>query len=135
MIIDDARVSRLICRVAKRFELPCLAIKKTDDISASYKKSKPDVILLDPEPCETQGRDVLRKLAEQHTDAAIVLTGVSGDQTGQLEDLGGSLGLKMAGVLPDVFDADTLKQEFISIFQRVGKRLKPDTEKGKNAYE
>jgi len=134
VIVDDARVSRLICHVAERFDLSCLAISKTDDISTAYKNSRPDVILLDPEPCETEGRDVLHKLAEQHTDVAIVLTGVTCDQTGQLEDLGGSLGLNMAGVLPDVFDADTLKQEFISIFQRVGKRLKPDTEKGKNAY-
>ena len=123
MIIDDARVSRLICNVAERFGMPCLAIKKTDDISTEYKKYKPDVILLDPEPYETQGRDVLRKLAEQHTDAAIILTRVSQDQTGQLEDLGGSFGLNIVGVLPDVFDADILKQKFISIFQQVGKPI------------
>ena len=78
---------------------------------------------MDPELRETQGRNVLRKLAEQHTDAAIVLTSVSLDQTGQLEDLGDSLGLNMAGVLPDVFDVDILKQEFILIFQRVGQQL------------
>ena len=129
MIVDDARVSRLICRVAERLDMSCLAINKTDDISAAVKKSRPDVILLDPEPLldpelrETQGRNVLRKLAEQHTDAAIVLTSVSLDQTGQLEDLGDSLGLNMAGVLPDVFDVDILKQEFILIFQRVGQQL------------
>ena len=123
MIVDDARLSRLICHVAERFDMSCLAIRKTDDISAAVKKSRPDVILLDPEPCETQGRNVLRKLAEQHTDAAIVLTSVSLDQTGQLEDLGDSFGLNMAGVLPDVFDVDILKQEFILIFQRVGKQL------------
>jgi CheY-like chemotaxis protein len=134
VIIDDARVSRLICRVAERFDMSYLAIKKNDDISTAYKKSKPDVILLDPEPHETQGRDVLHKLAAEHTDAAIVLTSVSPDQTGQLGDLGDSLGLNMAGVLPDVFDADILKQEFISIFQRVGKQFKPDTDKGNNAY-
>ena len=119
VIIDDARVSRLICHVAERFELSCLAINKTDDISTAYKKSRPDVILLDPEPCETQGKNMLRELAEQHTDAAIVLTSASLDQTGQLEDLGDSLGLNMAGVLPDVFDVEILKQEFISIFQRI----------------
>lgn len=123
VIIDDVRVSRLICRVAERLELSCLAIKKTDDISTAYKKFRPDVILLDPEPCITQGKNVLRKLAEKHTDAAIVLTSVSLDQTGQFEDLGDSLGLNMAGVLPDVFDANILKQEFISIFQRVGQQL------------
>lgn len=123
VIVDDARVSRLICRVAELFNMSCLAINKTDDISAAYKKSRPDVILLDPELCETEGKNVLRKLAEQRTDAAIVLTSASLKQAGQLEDMGASLGLNMAGTLPDVFDADTLKQEFISIFQRAGQQL------------
>ena len=80
VIIDDARVSRLICRVAERFELSCLAINKIDDISTSYKKSRPDVILLDPDPLETQGINVLRKLAEEETNAAIVLIGASPDE-------------------------------------------------------
>ena len=123
VIIDDARVSRLICHVAERFDMSCLAINKTNDIKVALKNSRPDVILLDPEPDETQGKNVLRKLAEQHTDAAIVLTSASPDQTGQLEDLGDSLDLNMAGALPDVFDADTLRQEFISIFQRIGQQL------------
>ena len=123
MIIDDARMSRLICHVAERFDMSCLAIKKTDDIDAAYKKSRPDIILLDPDPCETQGKNVLRKLAEQGADAAIVLTSVSLDQAGQLEDMGGSFGLNIVGVLPDVFDADILKQKFISSFQRIGQQL------------
>lgn len=117
LITDDARVSRLICRVVKRFGMSCLAIKKTDDICNACKNSRPDVIILDPEPYEAQGRDVLYKLAEQHIDAAIVLTNVSPDHTGQLEDLGYSFGLNMAGELPGVFDPDTLKQKFISIPQ------------------
>jgi len=142
VIVEDARLSRLICHVAELFEMSWFAINKSNDISAAYKKFRPDLILLDPEPSETQGSEthgsetqesetqesgsqgsesqgsnVLRKLAEQHTNATIVLTN---DQTGQLEDLGDSLGLNMAGVLPDVFDADIRKQEFISIFQCVG---------------
>ena len=145
VIVDGARVSRLICHVAELFEMSWFAINKTNDISAAYKKFRPDLILLDPEPSETQGsetqgsetqesetqdsesqgsepqgRNVLRKLAEHHSNATIVLTSSSHDQTRQLEDLGDSLGLNMAGVLPDVFDADILKQEFISIFQCVG---------------
>ena len=123
VIVDDARVSRLICHVAEQFDMSCLAINKTNDIKAAVKKSRPDVILLDPDPHETQGKNVLHKLAEQHTDAAIVLTNGSLDQTGEFENMGDSLDLNMAGTLPDVFDADILKQEFISIFQRVGKRF------------
>jgi CheY-like chemotaxis protein len=115
LIIDDARVSRLICRVAERFGMSYLAIKKTDDIDVAYKKSRPDIILLDPEPYETQGRDVLRKLAEQRTYAAIVMTNISPDHTGQLEGMGDSFDLNIVGALPDFFDADILKQKFNSI--------------------
>ena len=123
MIVNDARVSRLICHVAERFDMSCLAISKSDDISAAYKVSAPDVILVDSDSYETQGRGVLHKLADQHTHAAIVLTNGSLDETGQLEDLGDSLGLNMAGILPDVFDAEILKEEFISIFQQIGLQL------------
>ena len=122
VIIDDARISRLICHVAERIDMSCFAIKKTDDVGVAYKKSRPDIILLDPEPFETQGRDVLRKLAEQHTDAVIILTSVSLDQTGLLEDMGDSLGLNVVGVLPDIFDADILKQKIDSVFQLIGKQ-------------
>lgn len=122
VIVDDARVSRLICHVAERFEMSCLAINKTDDIKMAYKKSSPDVILLDPQPLQTQGINVLRTLAEEETHAAIVLTGASPDEAKQLTEMAGSLGLNMAGVLPDVFDAEILKQEFTTIFQRVGQQ-------------
>lgn len=123
MIVNDARVSRLICHVAEQFEMSCSSINNTDDASAACKKSRPDVIFLDPEPCETSGKDKLKELAKQHTDAAIVLTCSGCEHTGQLKDMCESLDLNMAGVLPDVFDADILKQEFISIFHLVGKQL------------
>ena len=128
VIVDDVRVSRLICHVAERFELSCLATSKADDINSVCRKYRPDVILLDPEPLETQGKNALTRLAKMHTNAAIVLTSASPDQAEQLEELGTSLGLNMVGVLPDVFDAEILRQEFISIFQRVGQRLEPDTD-------
>jgi len=84
--------------------MPCLAINKTNDIGTAYKKSRPDLILLDPEPSETQGSktqgsgtqgsgtqgsktqdsesqgresqgsNVLRTLAEQHTDKSGIST-------------------------------------------------------------
>jgi len=75
----------------------CLAINKTNDIGTAYKKSRPGLILLDPEPSETQGSktqgsetqdsetqdsesqgresqgsNVLRTLAEQHTGLPIL---------------------------------------------------------------
>lgn len=119
VIVDDARVSRLICHVAERFDMSCLTINKSGDIGAACKEFSPDVILLDPEPLETQGVNALRTLAEVATNAAIVLTSASPDEAKQLAEMAESLGLNMVGVLPDVFDAEILKQEFNLIFQRV----------------
>ena len=120
MIVDDARVSRLICNVAERFDLACLAINKTDDIPATYEKFTPDVVLLDPEPLDSQGKNVLRKLAQRQTGAAIVMTSPNRDQTRHLEELSDSLGLNLVGVLPDVFDADTLTQQLSTILGQQG---------------
>jgi len=120
VIVDDARVSRLICNVAERFDLACVAINKTDDIPATYEKFTPDVVLLDPDPLDSQGKTVLRKLAERQSDVAVVMTSPNLDQTQQLEDLSDSLGLNLVGVLPDVFDADTLTQQLSTILGQQG---------------
>jgi len=117
VIVDDPRVSRMICHVAEQFNMSCLAVNKTDDINTAYTKSMPDVILLDPEPLAGQENNVLRTLAEQQTDAVIVMTNPKYSEIRQMQELGASLGLNMAGALPDVFDAEELKHKFISIIR------------------
>ncbi|MEE8495123.1 MAG: hypothetical protein V3S21_01480, partial [Xanthomonadales bacterium] len=73
VIVDDVRISRFIGNVAERLGLSCRAINTNDDLVIACKQSDPDVILLDPKPRATQVGNVLRKLAEQHVDAAIIL--------------------------------------------------------------
>lgn len=120
--VDDLRISRFICNVAERLGLSCRAINTNDDLVTACKQSDPDVILLDTKSRVTQARNVLRKLAEQHVDAAIILASNNSKRIHKLEGIGDSLGLNMAGALPDVLDADTLKRELVSVFQSLGTR-------------
>ena len=123
VIVDDPRVSRLICHVAKEFNMSCLAVNKTDDINTAYIKSMPDVILLDPEPLTGQENNVLNTLSEHQTDAVIVITHPKYGDIHQMEELGESLGLNIVGVLPDVFDVEELKHKFLSIIKGAGKNF------------
>ena len=122
VIVDDVRTSRFICNVARRLELSCLAIRTNGDLETAYQLSDPYVILLDPKPRVAKARNVLRKLAEQHADAAIILASNNSKRIHNLERIGDSLGLNMVGALPDIFDVDTLKRELVSIFQNLGLR-------------
>lgn len=128
MIEDDERISRFIGRVAERVGLSCLTASKNSDIEDAYRKSNPDVILLNPKPRANLTEKILRKLATLQTDAAIVLASAHPDQISKLENVGNSLGLNMVGVLPDIFDAKTLRQELISIFQRLSKWSTKDSD-------
>ena len=122
VIVDDARVSRFICHVAKRLELSCLAISKNDDLAAAHEEANPDVIFLSINSEGFQQQKVMQQLAGLKTDAAILLAGVDSDQIRSLEDLGRSLGLNMDGALPDIFDTDMLKQQLATVFQGLGKQ-------------
>lgn len=120
MIEDDERISRFIGNVAERVKLSCLTTSKSSDIEDAVRKFDPDVVLLDPKPRVNLAEKVLRRLAALHTDAAIVLASANSKQISKLESVGNSLGLNMAGVLPEVLDAEILKQELISIFKQAG---------------
>lgn len=117
VIADDVRISRFIGNVARRLRLSFIGIDTNRDFVIACEQSGPDVILLAPKMRVTQARNVLHKLAEQNADAAIILAGNNSKRMHELRGIGASLGLNLAGALPDVFDADTLKRELVSVFQ------------------
>ena len=123
MIVDDERISRFIGNVAGRLGLSYRGIESNGDLLTACEQSNPDVILLAPKTRVTLARNVIHKLAEQHTDAAIILAGKNSKQMHALHAVGASLGLNLVGALPDVFDADTLKRELVSVFQSLGTRF------------
>ena len=119
VIVDDERIARFINNVAQRLGWSCRGINTNGDLVTACKQFDPDVILLAPKTRLSQARNVLHKLAEQHVDAAIILAGSSSKRMHELQGIGASLGLNLVGALPEVFDADTLKRELVSIFQNL----------------
>lgn len=120
VIVDDVRISRFVGNVAERLGLSCRSINTNSDLVAACKQFDPEVILLAPEMRVTQAKNVLYKLAPQHVHAAIFIAGNNSKRMRELHGIGASLGLNLRGALPDVFDAETLKRELISVFQSLG---------------
>lgn len=110
IIDDDKRICRIIKRVADDLGVDSLAIDNPAEFESAYLRYEPNIILMDLQMPRLDGIELLRKLAEQHSEAAIIL--VSGMDRSVLETtdkLGKSLGLNMVGVLNKPIDIDDLK--------------------------
>ena len=110
IIDDDKRICRIIKRVADDLGVDSLAIDNPAEFESAYLRYEPNIILMDLQMPRLDGIELLRKLAEQHSEAAIIL--VSGMDRSVLEttdELGKSLGLNMVGVLNKPIDIDDLK--------------------------
>lgn len=111
IIDDDKRICRLIKRVADGLGIESLAIDDPELFESSYIDYKPNVILMDLQMPKLDGVQLLRKLAAQSAEAAIIL--LSGMDKSVIEttaDLGKSLGLNMVGVLGKPMDIDDVKE-------------------------
>lgn len=116
VVESDPRISRLICRVAQRMELSCEVISAEADLRAACREGSPDVVWLDPGEDFARGADWLQALTDAQCNAAIVLARSGLAENAQtLRDLGESLGLRMADLAPEVFDADTLKDQLAAV--------------------
>jgi len=110
IIDDDQRICRIIKRIADSLELESFVVNDPAIFESVYLDYQPNVILLDLQMPKMDGVELLRKLADQRSKAAIIL--VSGMDKGVLEttkDLGKSLGLNMAGFLHKPLDIDAAK--------------------------
>lgn len=111
IIDDDQRICRLIKRVADGLGINSLAIDNPEHFESAYLDFKPNVILMDLQMPKLDGVQLLRKLADQHSPAAILLA--SGMDKSVIEttmNLGKSLGLNMVGVLNKPMDIDHVKE-------------------------
>ena len=111
IIDDDQRICRLIKRVADGLGINSLAIDNPEHFESVYLDFKPNVILMDLQMPKLDGVELLRKLADQQSPAAILLaSGMDKSVIETTTNLGKSLGLNMAGVLNKPMDIDDIKE-------------------------
>ena len=111
IIDDDPRICRIIKRVADDLGVE----SRTTDDPALFESVnlgfKPNVIFLDLQMPKIDGVELLRKLAEQQSIAAIIVA--SGMDKSVIEttlELGKSMGLNMSGILQKPIDIDITKE-------------------------
>lgn len=112
-------MARLIYRVAERAGMQCTVVESCGDreLRSACRQSARDMVFLNAGGSDLeQVARRLRVLAEGPSQGAVVLTGDVGAAALQkLTSLGESLELKMAGALPAVSDANTLKEKLSAV--------------------
>lgn len=140
IIDDDPRICRIIKRVANELGIESFATDDSALFESAYLEYEPNIILMDLQMPKLDGVELLRKLADQDSRAAIILvSGMDKSVLETTEDLGKSLGLNMAGVIVKPIDIDNLKKilekQFDPIKKRDSKTLEVTTDELINAIE
>lgn len=140
IIDDDPRICRIIKRVANELGVESFATDDSALFESAYLEYAPNIILMDLQMPKLDGVELLRKLADQDSRAAIILvSGMDKSVLETTEDLGKSLGLNMAGVIVKPIDIDNLKKilekQFDPIKKRDSKTLEVTTDELINAIE
>lgn len=140
IIDDDPRICRIIKRVANELGIESFATDDSALFESAYLEYAPNIILMDLQMPKLDGVELLRKLADQDSRAAIILvSGMDKSVLETTEDLGKSLGLNMAGVIVKPIDIDNLKKilekQFDPIKKRDSKTLEVTTDELINAIE
>ncbi|NIM29185.1 MAG: EAL domain-containing protein [Gammaproteobacteria bacterium] len=112
IVDDDARVCRLVKRVSEGIGFHTYATDNPVDFPIAYQGFRPDVIVLDLQMGHSDGVELLRYLADQGAEEAIVLmSGVDQRIIDTAARLGKSLGLNIVNVLNKPIDINVLRTE------------------------
>ena len=111
IIDDDQRICRLIKRVADDLGIESFATDNPELFEPANLGFEPNIIFMDLQMPKLDGVELLRKLAEQHSKAAIVLaSGMDKSVIETTEELGKVLGLNMSGFLQKPINIDKVTE-------------------------
>jgi len=111
IIDDDQRICRLIKRVADDLEIESFATDNPELFEPANLGFEPNIIFMDLQMPKLDGVELLRKLAEQHSKAAIILaSGMDKSVIETTEELGKALGLNMSGFLQKPINIDKVTE-------------------------
>ena len=119
IIDDDARIGRIVQRVANKLRVDTSVIDNPDLFESTYLRYQPNMIFLDLQMPRLDGVELLRKLAENDCKAAIIL--MSGMDKSVLETaikFGQSLSLQMVGTLSKPMNIVDLERVLIKNFHQ-----------------
>ena len=119
VIDDDARIGRIVQRVANKLRVDTSVIDNPDLFESTYLRYQPNIIFLDLQMPRLDGVELLRKLAENDCKAAIIL--MSGMDKSVLETaikFGQSLSLQMVGTLSKPMNIVDLERVLIKNFHQ-----------------
>jgi len=140
IIDDDQRICRLIKRVADDLDIESFATDNPELFEPANLGFEPNVIFMDLQMPKLDGVELLRKLAEQHSKAAIILaSGMDKSVIETTEELGKSLGLNMVGFLQKPIDIDKataiMERQFETVPVKAHKATKVTGEELENAIK
>ena len=119
IIDDDARIGRIVQRVANKLRVDTSVIDNPDLFESTYLRYQPNIIFLDLQMPRLDGVELLRKLAENDCKAAIIL--MSGMDKSVMETaikFGKSLSLQMVGTLSKPMNIVDLERVLIKNFHQ-----------------
>ena len=137
---DDQRICRMLKRVSDDLDVESFMIDNPELFESAYLDHEPNVILLELQMPKLDGVELLRKLTDHQSKAAIILvSGMDKNVLKTTEDLGKSLGMNMAGFLNkpiDINEAKTiLEKHFEPIKEHSTKNLKVSDDELSQAIE
>lgn len=140
IIDDDQRICRIIKRVADDLGIESFATDNPELFEPANLDFEPTIIFMDLQMPRLDGVELIRKLADQHSKAAIILaSGMDKSVIETTEELGKSLGLNMAGFLQKPIDIDKataiMERQFETVPIKAHKATKVTGEELKNAIE
>ena len=110
IVDDDQRICRIIKRIADNIGIESMTTDKAEWFISAYLNFEPNVVFMDLQMPHIDGVELLRFLAKNDSEAAIILiTGMDKSVVETTESLGISLGLNMAGSLRKPIDIDDAK--------------------------
>lgn len=111
IIDDDPRICRIMKRVADELGVESSVTDNPELFESANLSFEPNVIFMDLQMPKIDGIELLRKLAELHSSAAIILaSGMDKSVIETTREFGKSLGLNMAGILQKPIDIDKTKE-------------------------
>ena len=119
VIDDDARIGRIVQRVANKLRVDTSVIDNPDLFESTYLRYQPNIIFLDLQMPRLDGVELLRKLAENDCKAAIIL--MSGMDKSVMETaikFGQSVSLQMVGTLSKPMNIVDLERVLIKNFHQ-----------------